>query len=155
MADEEVDVPAESLSRSDYETLAAFRHALRRFAAFSSAAAQSAGLTTHQHQALLAIKGHPGPGAPTVGALAEQLLVAPHTAAELVGRLEAAGLVVKRADPADRRRVALALTDEAEAALARLTLVHRREILEMTPRLRSLLEQLAAADRRRRDPGAA
>ena len=43
------------LTQEDYEQLAAFRHLLRRFASFSADAAREAGLTTNQHQALLAI----------------------------------------------------------------------------------------------------
>ena len=45
--------------KSQYETLAAFRYALRRFIHFSEEAAQAAGITAQQHQALLAIKGFP------------------------------------------------------------------------------------------------
>ncbi len=40
----------------------------------------------------------------TVGTLAERLVVAPHTATELTGRLVAAGLVARVVDLADRRR---------------------------------------------------
>jgi DNA-binding MarR family transcriptional regulator len=133
------------LTQADYETLAAFRHALRRFANFSTQAAHDAGLTTQQHQALLAIKGHPGAEPMAVGGLAEQLLVAPHTAAELVTRLEAGGLLVKVGDPSDRRRVGIALTPKAEAALDRLTLVHREEVRGLAPRLMDLLRSLDAA----------
>ena len=49
-----------SMSRGEYETLAAFRYALRQFLRFSEVAAQEAGLTPQQYQALLAIKGYPG-----------------------------------------------------------------------------------------------
>ncbi len=62
---------------TDYQRLAAFRHALRRFLAFSEAAARGAGITPQQHQALLAIKGAPDPAAVTVGDLAQQLLLQP------------------------------------------------------------------------------
>ena len=48
------------LIKSQYETLAAFRYALRRFIRFSEEAAQAAGVTAQQYQALLAIKGFPG-----------------------------------------------------------------------------------------------
>jgi hypothetical protein len=44
------------LSKSQYESLAAFRYALRQFLRFSEEAANHAGLTPQQHQALLAIK---------------------------------------------------------------------------------------------------
>lgn len=129
----------ERLAQSDYATLAAFRHALRRFAAFSADEARAAGLSTHQHQALLAIKAA---GEMTVGRLAEEMIVAPHTAAELAVRLESAGLVSRHHDHADRRRVLLRLTATAEAALAQLTLAHRREIRVLAPRLAALLAEI-------------
>jgi hypothetical protein len=40
------------LNKSDYETLAAFRYALRRFIHFSEGAAQAAGITPQRHQRL-------------------------------------------------------------------------------------------------------
>ena len=49
------------LSDADYRSLAEFRHALRRFLAFSEHAARDHGLTPSQHQLLLAIRGHAGP----------------------------------------------------------------------------------------------
>ena len=136
-------VDVDRLTQGDYERLAAFRHMLRRFTSFSAGAAHRAGLTPSQHQALLAIKGHQGE-APTVGALAEQLLVAPHTAAELVGRLQAAGLVEKVEDHADRRRVVVRPTERAEAILQALTLVHLREVRQLAPRLMTIFKDLDA-----------
>ena len=41
----------------DYAALARFRYELRKFQAFSKAAADQAGLTPQQHQALLTIRG--------------------------------------------------------------------------------------------------
>jgi len=132
----------ERLSQSDYEVLSRFRFALRQFTAFSSRAAQAAGLPPQQHQALLTIKGHAGPAPMSVGALAEQLLIAPQTATELVNRLAEAGLVVRMTDAGDRRRQALALTDKAEALLNSLTVVHLREIRQLAPALIDLLQTL-------------
>ena len=132
-------------AQADYELLAQFRLALRRFSAFSAAAAQAAGLPPQQHQALLAIKGSPDEQAMTIGMMAEQLFVAPHTATELAGRLARAGLVTQTADPDDRRRQTLALTAEAEAMLARLSAVHLAEIREMAPRLIATLQSLGAS----------
>ena len=134
----------EELTPSDYETLASFRFALRHFANFSAVAAHEAGLTTHQHQALLAIKGCPAGTQATVGHLAEQLLVAPNTAAEFVARLESAGLVDKVMDRDDRRRVVLALTPRAETCLRQLTLAHRHEVRGLAPRLLALFRDLDA-----------
>ena len=105
-------------------------------------ATPSAGLPPQQHQALLTIKGHAGPAPMSVGALAEQLLIAPQTATELVNRLAEAGLVVRMTDAGDRRRQALALTDKAEALLNSLTVVHLREIRQLAPALIDLLQTL-------------
>jgi hypothetical protein len=48
------------LPRESYAAIAAFRLELRRFLAFSEAAAGKVGLPAQQHQALLAIAGHDG-----------------------------------------------------------------------------------------------
>lgn len=135
-------MPDERLSDADYETLANLRYTLRRFMDFSASAAQAEGLPPQQHQALLVIKGHRGDGAITVGMLAERLLIAPHSATELVGRLAAAGHVSRRPDPADRRRQTLELTNQAESLLKRLSAIHLTEIREMAPRLIDILKKL-------------
>lgn len=132
----------DDLSEEDYEALANLRHTLRRFMDFSASAALEAGLPAQQHQALLAIKGHRAPDPMTVGLLAERLIIAPHTATELVGRLEAAGYVSRRPDPNDRRRQTLMLTDQAEAVLKQLTTIHLKEIREMAPRLIGILQSI-------------
>ncbi|AWN39743.1 MarR family winged helix-turn-helix transcriptional regulator [Methylobacterium durans] len=116
------------LSRQQYAAIAAFRFQLRRFLVFSEAAALAAGIPPQQHQALLSIAGHLAPEAPTVGMLAEQLLIAPHTAAELVSRMVDAGLLTKTRGAQDRRRMELALTPKAEALLGALTAAHLEEL---------------------------
>ncbi|WP_246738043.1 MULTISPECIES: helix-turn-helix domain-containing protein [Rhizobium] len=109
---------------------------------FSSSAAQQEGLPTQQHQALLAIKGHPAGEPMTIGMLAERLLIAPHSATELVGRLVAADYVSRRADEKDRRRQTIELTDKAEDVLMRLTAIHLTEIRDMAPKLIDILKSL-------------
>jgi DNA-binding MarR family transcriptional regulator len=137
------DRPAPALSEADYEALANLRFALRRFSAFSAAAAHARGLPSQQHQALLAIRGRPAGTTMTIGGLAEALFVAPHTAAELVGRLVDGGLVRRLADPVDRRRQTLTLTRRAEAMLARLSAAHLTEIRTMAPELIRALRRIA------------
>ncbi|MGC5779534.1 MarR family winged helix-turn-helix transcriptional regulator [Methylobacterium sp. NFXW15] len=128
------------LTRESYAAIAAFRLELRRFLAFSEAAAGRVGLPAQQHQALLAIAGCEAP--PPVGFVAEQLLVAPHTAAELVSRMVEAGLLSKTASPQDRRRSALALTPRATALLQQLTAVHLEELRTLEPALARALARL-------------
>jgi len=134
----------DALETLDYRRLASFRYALRQFAAFSEAAARAAGLTPQQHQALLAIRGHAGPEAMSIGKLAEQLIVHHHSAVGLVDRLVAEGLVERQHAAADRRRVELSLTDRAERVLAGLSVVHREEIRRIGTELQAIIAEIAA-----------
>jgi DNA-binding MarR family transcriptional regulator len=143
----EGDRPVDALDASQYRAIAAFRYELRRFLSFSEAEAASAGLPAQQHQALLSIAGHAGPKPPTVGVLADQLLVAPHTAAELVSRMVEGGLITKTTSPQDRRRMELALTPKAEALLRRLTAVHLEELRTLEPALARALGRLSRGRR--------
>ena len=52
------------------------------------------------------------------------MLLRHHSAVELVGRLEAAGLVQRKSDPQDRRRVLLALTPLGAERLEALAHIH-------------------------------
>ncbi len=130
------------LSKADYELLAEIRYVLRRFAAFSEAAARGAALTPHHHQALLAIKGYPGKERLTVGELAERLGVRHHSVVGLIDRLASKGLVRRSAGLEDRRQVLIELTPRAEALLRDLSLVHRDELKRLAPLLGPLLERL-------------
>lgn len=131
-----------ALAKAEYEALAAFRYTLRRFLDFSQAAAETAGLTAQQHQALLAIKGYPGRDVISVGELAERLVIRHNSGVELIDRLAGQGLVERRHDEADRRLVLLALTPKAEGLLAELSATHRDELRRLRPTLAGLLDQL-------------
>ena len=126
-------------TQADYEALSQFRYLIWCFLEFSQKAAEAAGLTPRQHQALLAIKGHPGGEAITVGLLAERLRICHHTAVELVDRLSEAGLVERVVDPADQRRVRLGLTEVAAGHLADLSAAHLDELSRIEPLLRQVL----------------
>ena len=146
MADDLAQAPPAAVTQQDYEALAAFRHAMRRFLAFSEAAARAAGLTAQQHQAILAIKGQ-GPDAPmSVGDLADHLVIRHHSAVELVDRLAGAGLVRRAEDAGDRRRVGLRLTEKAEAVLMGLSATHLGELRRSRALLANLLARLDARD---------
>jgi DNA-binding MarR family transcriptional regulator len=112
----------------DYERLLTFRTRLREFDQWSRAAAEEQGLTHAQHQLLLAIRGHRGPGGPTIGDVADALLVKHHTASELVSRAHDLGLVDRQRDVHDSRRVHLRLTPKGNDILYRLTAVHLEEV---------------------------
>lgn len=128
------------LDPSAYRALASFRHTIRRFLAFSEAAADKCGLTARQHQALLAIKGHTGATGPHIRDLAEALLIQHNTTVELVNRLVEAGLLVRCPDPEDRRAAVLRLTEAAERHLADLSAAHLDELRRIKPALRSILD---------------
>src|SRR6185312_16468913 len=124
----------------DYRALAEIRRGMRQFLEFSALAAQKAGLTPAQHQALLAIKGMPEPK--TIGALADWLGVKPHSAVGLVNRLARQKLIARIRDRKDRRRVRLHLRPGAERKLAALSRVHRAELRRFSRALAPLLQAL-------------
>jgi len=128
------------LSQTDYESLSAFRHALRQFLKFSEEAARAVGLTPTQHQALLTIKGFPERGEITNGELAERLHIKHHSAVGLINRLEAQGLVARKKGDSDRREVYVALTERGAELLEQLTAVHQKELRHIAPQLSSILE---------------
>jgi DNA-binding MarR family transcriptional regulator len=113
---------------ADYQRLLAFRTELRRFLHWSEDRAREAGLTPAQHQLLLAIRGHAGSGDPTVGDVAESLLLRHHSAVGLVDRAADAGLVRRRPDADDQRVVRLRLTARASRKLATLSEQHLEEL---------------------------
>jgi DNA-binding MarR family transcriptional regulator len=130
------------LTASDYETLASFRYGVRRYLAFAEANARSVGLTSQQHQALLAIKVWTAHKSMTVGDLAAELLIRHHSTVELVGRLEKAGLVRRDADVEDRRKVFVSLAPPGEELLAALSVGNLRELQLVAPIFAGLLRQM-------------
>ncbi|OQM76777.1 MarR family winged helix-turn-helix transcriptional regulator [Manganibacter manganicus] len=127
------------ITRADYQALSDFRYLLRCFLEFSQTAARGVGLTPRQHQALLAIKGFPDDSLVTIGDLAERLRIRHHSAVELVDRLCEAGLVMRRQDENDQRRVVLMLTDQANDHLAELSMAHLDELSRIEPMLSRIL----------------
>lgn len=126
------------LQDEDFRTLANFRHELRIFLSFSEKAAAGVGLTPQQHQALLAIRGF-GQDGLGVGDIAKRLLLRPHSASEIVDRLERAGLVRRASSSQDKRQVRVLLTQQAEEKLAYLSQIHRDELRRIGPLLKELL----------------
>ncbi len=136
------------LTDEDHEMLASFRFALRKFIAFSEAAARRDGLTPRQHQALLGIRAMQDRGSASVSDLAAFLILQHNSAVELVDRLVAAGFVMRATDPEDGRRVRLALTESGEARLAALSQTHLDELEQIGPELRHLLTRIQRYRRR-------
>ena len=134
--------PRSGLAKSHYEMLAALRHALRRFQVFSRDAARAAGLAPQQHQALLAIKGFPGRDFVSVGELADRLQLRHHSAVGLVNRLVQRQLVRRTPSATDRRRQEVSLTASGEKLLGKLSVAHLKELRQLRPELRQLLESM-------------
>jgi DNA-binding MarR family transcriptional regulator len=115
--------PAAELGDRDYERLATFRYALRRFLRESENAARRAKITPGQYQLLLFVRSF-YPDSPSVAALAERLQVRHQSAVGLIDRCAAAGLVRRRRDDEDARRVRILLTGAGDRRLAQLVRDH-------------------------------
>ena len=114
--------------RINFEALADFRYAIRRYLNFSERNARADGLEPQQYQALLAIKGVPPAQKATVGVLAEHLQIQHHSAVELMDRLEKRGLVRRarsRVEPAASARATYA---RGRTKLKRVSMPHRDEL---------------------------
>jgi DNA-binding MarR family transcriptional regulator len=125
----------------DYRALLAFRVALRRFNRWSESQAEAAGLTHAQHQLLLAVKGHQDGRGPTIGEVADYLLLRHHSAVELINRAQAAGFVQRTKDADDGRIVRIRLCDAGEHAIRSLTQLHIDELRQLDPLLRHLTNE--------------
>ena len=139
----------ESLTLSDYQSLAELRYQIRKFVRFSEQAARQAGLEPRQHQLLLAIKGLPKDVRPRIGELAERLQLRHHSTVELANRLAKGGYIRRRRDSDDRRQVLLHLTAKGENVLRRLSLDHRQELRNAGPTLMKALARVIVGAPRR------
>jgi DNA-binding MarR family transcriptional regulator len=134
------------LTDDDYRRLLEFRTAIRKFLKYSKTQAAQLDLTPTQHQLLLAIRGHRGQEEPTIGAVAECLLIRHNSAVELVDRAENAGLVKRVPDSKDQRVVRLALTPSGARKLQRISAANLSEIGRLGPEFRDVwkaIERLA------------
>ena len=131
------------LLSSDYEALAAFRYAMRKFLSFSRRAlATEAQLTTEQYEVLLALKAFSSPPGLTISDLSERLQVKPHTVVSLINKLEALGFVRREQGTEDRRQVFVRLTPAGSRILAKVAVLHRREMRMRSPEMIEALLRL-------------
>ena len=128
-----------NLTLQDYQSLAEFRHQIRRYLRFSEKVVRNAELEPRQYQLLLALKGLPPTVRPRIAELAEQLQIQHHSAVELVDRLENSGLVRRERGTSDRREVLVILTAAGEKVIRELVIHHRSELSSRGP---ALLEAL-------------
>lgn len=129
----------------DFEHLLELRTGLRRFLRWSEQQARAGGLTAAKHQLLLAIRGHPDPAGPTIGRLADYLVLRHHSTVGLVDRAAKDGLVTRTPDPTSRSAVRVTLTPAGAAKLDALVEAHLEEIAHLAPTMRTLWRQLENA----------
>ena len=139
----------EELSQQDFAALLEFRSRLRRFLVWSERQAKEAGLTSRQHQLLLAVKGHTDRRGPTVGDLADYLQLRHHSTVELIDRAVEAGLVARCRDEDDARVIRVRMRAGGDRTLLALTRQHLIELRELAP----ALDHLAAALEHLGEPG--
>jgi DNA-binding MarR family transcriptional regulator len=130
-----------NLDPEQYQSLAGFRLALRRFMAGAEEISRTAGVTQQQYQAMLAIKTWSSQ-AMTMGDLAGELLLTHHAAVQLINRMTKAGVAVRAPSSTDRRAVELKLTPSGEALVDQLAALHLREVLRQEPNLTRSLQKL-------------
>jgi len=124
-----------NLTLHDYQSLAEFRHQIRRYLRFSEKIVRNANLEPRQYQLLLALKGLPPNVRPRIAELAEQLQIQHHSAVELVDRLENSGLVRRERGTNDRREVLVLPTAAGETVIRELVIHHRTELSSRGPAL--------------------
>lgn len=139
---------AHTLDDADYAALAEWRHQLRRFTHWSEQQAHDRGLTPAQHQLLLAVRTAPDPRGPTIGDVADRLLLRHHSAVGLVDRAERAGLVHRRRDPEQGAVRRLELTPDGTRALQALSERHLAHLAELAPAMSELWRAFGS-----REPG--
>lgn len=134
------------ISKAEYEALAEFRRQLRLFLSFSEEEAKKVGLSPHQYQAMLAIKGFPGRDHATIGEIAETLQIRHHSAVGLINRLEQQQYVERAVSTEDRRRVYVHLTVLGSQLLEQLASVHKQELKHMGVVVQRLLTMITQDD---------
>jgi DNA-binding MarR family transcriptional regulator len=119
---------APAMTDADFQRLVKFRMTLRRFERWSDEQVAAQGLTPAWHQLMLAVRGHHDPQGPTVGDIADALLIRPHSAVELCNRVEHAGFVSRRPDQRDGRVGRIQLTVDGAHAVEALARLHLEQL---------------------------
>jgi DNA-binding MarR family transcriptional regulator len=125
------DSVSKQLSDADYRRLYEFRARLVRFTRASDQRVRDAGLTPTHYLLLLGIRASASSRGPTIGDMAEFLILKHHSVVELVDRAEAAGLIKRSPDPDDGRVVRLGLTASGKQRLERVAAVNYRELEQL------------------------
>jgi DNA-binding MarR family transcriptional regulator len=115
--------------------MADFRYRLRRFAGFSEAVSEAAGVTGQQYQMLQVVATADDGVRATISYLAERMVLRHNSAVELVDRAERAGLVRRVADASDLRRSVVEMTERGRDVLLRLAEEHLQELRRLGPEM--------------------
>lgn len=137
-------MPKVRVSERDYARLLTIRTRLRAFERWSAQQAANSGLTATQHQLLLAVRGHQEEAGPTIGQVADYLMIRHNTAVELIDRTQDLGLLERRRDADDHRAVRLTLTPLGHERLEQLSEAHIEELARLRPMIDELLSELAS-----------
>ena len=135
-----------ALTQADFTHLLQLRTGLRRFLRWSEEQAKAAGLTPAKHQLLLAVRGHDDPSGPTVGEIADYLVLRHHSAVGLIDRAVADGLVRRRRDAKSKSVVRITLTPAGMKRLDALSEAHLQELAHLAPTMRALWDALEHPD---------
>lgn len=127
------------ITADDYQALGQFRRAMREFLAFSEDGARAHGITSQQHQALLAIRAHPGGEPISIGELADCLMIKNNSAIGLVARLAERNLVSRHTSEDDRRRIDLELRPLGAEILEAISVRNLRQLNETAEILAGIL----------------
>lgn len=122
----------------DFRRLLALRTGLRLFLRWSDEQVKAQGLTPAQHQLLLAILGYSEPRGPSIGEIAQSLVIRHHSAVGLVDRAAAAGLVMRMPDRKRPGSVRVICTEAGLARMNALAALHRAELERLTPTMDAL-----------------
>jgi DNA-binding MarR family transcriptional regulator len=135
-----------TLDQADFEHLLELRTGLRRFLRWSEDQAKAVGLTPAKHQLLLAIKGHPDLAGPTIGEIADYLVLRHHSVVGLVDRAVSDGLVKRTPDTNSKSVVRVTLTETGADKLDTLAETHIQELKHLAPTMQTLWRELENAD---------
>lgn len=133
---------AGSLSRTEYQILAEFRHQLAGFLRRRKDAARAEGLQPQQYELLLGVTGLAKDKEPTIKELAQQLCLEHHTVVELADRLENKCLLARDSSSADKRVVLLRVTPSGQRVLGRIVHFSFMQLREEAPQLIQSLRRI-------------
>ena len=119
---------SKQLNDADYRKLFEFRARLLRFLRAADQRNRYVGLTPTHYLLLLGIRAAASSRGPTIGDMADFLILKHHSVVELVDRAEAAGLIKRSPDPDDGRVVRLALTAVGRQQLDRVAAANYQDL---------------------------